>query len=123
VDGSAAGYEALLLEHSTGYQGVTQGRTPLERIARRLGRPLDLERVLAWEDPLDWESLLGRTRSASYVIHEVADRARYEAELRAWFEAEQHGGLVRMPYPGADALRVRPGRLARVVLSVTDEGA
>ncbi|MHC4375624.1 MAG: class I SAM-dependent methyltransferase [Planctomycetota bacterium] len=98
VDGSAAGYEALLLEHSTGYQGVTQGRTPLERIARRLGRPLDLERVLAWEDPLDWETLLGRTRSASYVIHEVADRARYEAELRAWFEAEQHGGLVRMPY-------------------------
>lgn len=68
VDGCAAGYEALLLEHSSGYRGVTQGRAPLERNARRLGRPLDLERVLLWEDPLDWETLLGRTRSASYAI-------------------------------------------------------
>lgn len=98
VDGCAAGYEALLLEHSAGYQGVTQGRTPLERIARRLGRSLDLERVLSWEDPLDWETLLGRTRSASYVIHEVADRPAYEAALRDWFEAEQRDGRVRMPY-------------------------
>lgn len=98
VDGGAAGYEALLLKPSSGYRGVTQGRTPLERIAQRLGRPLDLERVLAWEDPLDWETLLGRTRSASYVIHEVPDRAGYEAELWAWFDSEQRAGRVRLPY-------------------------
>jgi SAM-dependent methyltransferase len=98
LDGFAGSYEELLMRHSAGYRGVTQGRRPLERIAQRLGRPLDLERVLAWEDPLDWETLLGRTRSLSYVIHEVGDRPTFEAELRMLFEAEQVAGRVELPY-------------------------
>lgn len=92
------GYEALLQQYVGGYSGAGQRPTTLERVAERLGRPLELWELWPFEDLLDWEQVLGRTRSTSNVLHGVEDREAFEADLHAWFRGEARGGRVALPY-------------------------
>lgn len=95
-------YEALLERHSREYAEVSKasGRgddnsqwvkaSPLCRDIR--------EHDLHNSQSLDWEGLLGRAWSSSYMIHGNVDRAAFNAELRALFDRHQHQGRVEFAY-------------------------
>ena len=92
------GYEALLQQYVGDYSAAGQRPTALEKVAGRLGRPLELRELWPFEDLLDWEQVLVRTRSTSNVLHGVEDRAGFEADLLAWFRGEARVGRVALPY-------------------------
>lgn len=47
---------------------------------------------------LDWDGLLGRVWSSSYMIHGNVDRAAFDRELRALFDSNNEGGRIRFAY-------------------------
>jgi SAM-dependent methyltransferase len=47
---------------------------------------------------MDWDALLGRANSSSYVIHGVSDRPGFENALRALFDKHAVGGHVDFQY-------------------------
>ena len=47
---------------------------------------------------MDWDALLGRANSSSYVIHGVKDRPGFERALSKLFEKREQGGEVRFNY-------------------------
>jgi SAM-dependent methyltransferase len=101
-----ADYEALLVEHCPDYAEV-QRRTPTEADVRAfLGASAALE-SFDNEQLLDWQGLLGRAMSASYVPKSGPAHQSFVAGLRRAFERHAEGGRVRLPYD----TRVFHGRL------------
>jgi len=47
---------------------------------------------------MDWDALLGRANSSSYVIHGIEDRPGFEKALRALFDKHAAGGHVEFLY-------------------------
>lgn len=101
-DGWQAEYEALLGRFSSEYPVVRKatGRgddnSPWVKSSPRC---VDVaEHEFENGQPLDLEGLLGRAASSSYVLHGVADRAGFEAELRTLFARHQRGGRLTMRY-------------------------
>jgi SAM-dependent methyltransferase len=80
-------YEALLLARSSDYGALNDLRDPRG--------PGGIRYELHWHDHLpSWEAVLGRVSSASYVVHGVADRPAFEAELRALYDRHSVDGGI-----------------------------
>jgi len=93
------GYEALLREHGTDYAQVEHRNLHPAVLAHFFGP--EGCRLLAFANPLeyDWEALLARLHSTSYVPG--PDEPGYlslREGLRALFERHQQGGRVRFDY-------------------------
>jgi SAM-dependent methyltransferase len=91
-------YEALLRRHSSEYPAVPRPREALDRLASHPRVRDWMPAEFAHEQLLDREALLGRARSSSYVVHGVADRAAFEAELQQLFDARAIGGGLPFRY-------------------------
>jgi SAM-dependent methyltransferase len=92
------GYERELLAHSPEYRRLT---THAEAIARLRAHPAvtaTRETEIEHEEWLDWDRLLGRIESSSYVAHGVDDRPAFHAALRALFDRHAVSGRVLWPY-------------------------
>lgn len=95
-------YEALLSRFSSDYAAVSKatGRgDDNSRWVRESAECQDLlEHHLSNAQSLDWQGLHGRAWSSSYVIHGNVDRAAFDAELRALFEAHARDGRIAFEY-------------------------
>lgn len=93
-------YEALLEHFSSEYADIARARdsedaTWVQSSLLCTGiREHDLEN----SQRMDWEALLGRANSSSYVIHGVQDRAGFEKALRALFDKHAREGHVDFMY-------------------------
>ncbi len=97
-DAFSSEYEALLLRASEEYWQIPSDEAIL---ARTRSHPLvrDLrEHEVPHRQVLDREGLFGRAWSSSYVVHGLADRAAFDAELSDLFDRHQRGGRVTIPY-------------------------
>jgi SAM-dependent methyltransferase len=101
-DGWQAEYEALLLEWSEEYGSVRKAVDGGEdHSAWVKASPVckDVtEREFENSQQMDWDALLGRANSSSYVIHGVQDRPGFERALRGLFDKHERGGEVRFNY-------------------------
>lgn len=91
-------YEALLLAHSREYAENARlsdlRGDPRAPIAEAIPHAITTE--FPSQDALSWESVLGRARSASYVMHGIADLPGFERGLRRAYDrhAQPDGTLV-----------------------------
>lgn len=95
-------YEALLKKHSSEYPMVQKAighgddnskwvmTSPLCRNIH--------EANLQNAQTLDWDGLLGRVWSSSYMIHGNVDREAFNRELRGLFDANNDGGRIEFAY-------------------------
>lgn len=95
-------YEALLKKHSSEYPMVQKATGHGDDNSRWvMASPLcrDIREVnLRNAQVLDWDGLLGRAWSSSYIIHGNVDREKFNAELRALFDRHSAGGKVEFAY-------------------------
>lgn len=87
-------YEALLHAHCPAYSDDLRRASALPVAEGLLGAGRCAVLRVPNPQALDWEGLLGRTRSASYVPREEPARSALFAGLRALFERHQRGGRV-----------------------------
>ncbi len=87
------GYDAALKRFSTEYAIAHGDRIPDSARLRTLPGVTSVE-TARFPNPtlLDWAGLQGRAFSASYVQHGVADKAGFERDLKALFEAHAASG-------------------------------
>jgi SAM-dependent methyltransferase len=101
-DGWQAGYEALLRRFSTEYPVIEKAIGTGDDNSGWVKASPECREIEAHEfenaQSLDWEGLLGRAASSSYVLHGVADRAGFEVALRALFDEHAREGRVAMRY-------------------------
>ena len=89
-------YDALLRERCPDY-GKLNERSGEEQLRESLaGRPFR-EASFPVRDRLDWETLVGRAHSASYVANGVSDLPAFDAALRRAFDRHQKDGQVEAP--------------------------
>lgn len=98
-EGFGAAYEALLCAWSSTYADVPTPERTLRRL--RAVRSSTMSATFDHQQVLDRPGVLGRAASASYVVHGVADRAGFDAALRAAFDAHQVEGKVTLRYQTA----------------------
>ena len=81
------GYEALLVKHSSEYRSIRKFDNT-EQAIRDFPGALDV-REAEFTNPrhLDHEALVGLASSSSYIVHGVDDRAGFDRELAALFDA------------------------------------
>jgi SAM-dependent methyltransferase len=93
-------FEALLHRHATDYQQVKHQTAEHDgRIERFFGPAAITRRTFPNEQLFDYDGLLGRVRSSSYMPDETHPAyARMAAELHALFDRHQTGGQVAMLY-------------------------
>jgi SAM-dependent methyltransferase len=101
-DGWQAEYEALLGHWSREYGAVRKAADGgQDHSAWVKASPLCThvtEREFENSQLMDWDALLGRANSSSYVIHGVQDRAGFERALRGLFDRHQQDGEVQFNY-------------------------
>jgi SAM-dependent methyltransferase len=93
-----AAYDLLLREHSTEYEVLLRPEPTLQAILRTEGVSEAGEAAFANRQLLDFEGLLGRAHSSSYVVHGVADHEAFDRALGDLFAQHQTGGQVELPY-------------------------
>jgi SAM-dependent methyltransferase len=81
------GYEALLVKYSSEYRLMKASGNPVQRIRDFAGALDPREAEFPYPRPLDREALLGLVNSSSYIVHGVDDRAGFDRELAALFDA------------------------------------
>jgi SAM-dependent methyltransferase len=92
-----ADYEDLLLKHCPEYSAVQQN-APTEATVRAFLGPSVALTTFDNEQVLDWNGLLGRAMSASYVPKTGPAHDAFVAGLRLSYEHHAVGGRVRLPY-------------------------
>lgn len=94
--GFAAAYDAVLTEHSEAYRAVPRPGPTIEALWERL--PRGEEAVFEHTQELDLASVIGRAWSSSYVVHGVADRGAFDADLERAFREHAVEGRVSLGY-------------------------
>jgi SAM-dependent methyltransferase len=102
-------YEALLQRCSSEYGPLSDLHDPRHKVPAT-AIPGAVSHELFWHDSLHgWDAVLGRVRSASYVVHGVADRPAFESELRGLYDRYAIDGdltwhlrLVAVAWPRRD---------------------
>jgi len=89
-------YDALLREHCKEYAKLHELGADEELRRSLAGRPFR-EAAFRQAQRLDWETLVGRAHSASYVANGVDDLRVFDAALRRAFDRHQQGGRVDAP--------------------------
>lgn len=101
-DGWQAEYEALLGEWSDEYGDVRKAVDGGQDNSAWVKNSNTCEDVQETEfensQVMDWDALLGRANSSSYVIHGVKDRPGFERALRELFEKHAQAGTVKFKY-------------------------
>lgn len=101
-DGWQAEYEAMLHKWSSEYpvaQKATGKGEDNSDWVKNSARCVDVrEQDFKNSQRMDWNALLGRANSSSYVIHGVKDRAGFEAALKTLFERHSVDGFVEFTY-------------------------
>lgn len=95
----AAGYEKLLLDFGIGYAEIKHRHAHEDSVAAFFGQR-DF-RVASFPNPtaLDWDTLVARVNSASYVPKaDHPNHATMSGRLRQLFDADQRDGRVTMDY-------------------------
>lgn len=100
------GYEALLVAHCPDYLKVVHRNVDEAALARFFAPAAPLNFVLDNRQVFDWEGLVARHLSSSFVPRE--DHTGHMAALRALWEQHQHDGLVEFEYD----VRVTVGSLS-----------
>jgi ubiquinone/menaquinone biosynthesis C-methylase UbiE len=91
-------YDAALRAFSSEYTKVPRAKGAIDAL-RRAPEVVELrEAEFPNQQLLDFEGLLGRAHSSSYVAHGVADLPAFDRALRDLFERHQRGGSVPFPY-------------------------
>lgn len=91
-------YEALIGEFGTDYKQVRHTNIDASRIENFFGGPFRLE-VLSNEQVLDFDGLLGRLASSSYLPNETDPRfPEMKDSFRELFERHEKDGHVRIEY-------------------------
>lgn len=91
-------YNALLLRCSSEYTGRQRARATMDAVRLRPEVEALRERGFAYAQELDWETLVDRVSSSSYVAHGVADPQGFLAALRELFARHERSGRVRLDY-------------------------
>lgn len=91
-------YEETLRRHSADYANI--GRHDDARLRIRASPEIVDVRDADFENRqlLDWEGVLGRAWSSSYVVHGVKNRGAFDGELARAFERHQKNGVVEFVY-------------------------
>ena len=101
-EGWQAEYEALLGKWSSEYGDVhkaVDGGQDNSAWVKSHDICTDVqEREFSNSQRMDWDALIGRANSSSYVIHGVSDRPGFEAALRSLFDKHQQDGAVEFRY-------------------------
>jgi len=102
-EGSAflRGLESLLMRHSEAYRERIRPRTVRAMASvERIFAPRRVEVALfPHAQTLDWDGLMGRLRSASYVpLEGHPEHEAFFDGLRELFEVENSGGFVNIEY-------------------------
>jgi len=91
-------YNGLLLRTSSEYTGRERARDTIAAVRAQPEVRALRERAFAYAQQLDWDTLVDRVQSSSYVAHGVADRAGFLAALRDLYAGHQRAGRVRFDY-------------------------
>jgi hypothetical protein len=95
----AEGYEQLLLEFGIDYAKIRHRHAHEEAVTAFFGGPVWRERRFANPTELNWELLVERMNSASYVPRpDAPGYAPMLARLRSLFDASQRDGRIVMAY-------------------------
>jgi SAM-dependent methyltransferase len=101
-DGWQSEYEALLCQWSSEYgdvQKATGNGDDNSGWVKKSPHCIDVrEHNFTNSQRMDWDALLGRANSSSYVIHGVQDRAGFEAALKGLFQRHAAKGHVEFSY-------------------------
>jgi ubiquinone/menaquinone biosynthesis C-methylase UbiE len=91
-------YERLLLDHSASYERISKGPETVAELEAN-GRLRSIRKAdFANNQLLDRDAYRGRVYSSSYVVHEVADKERFDREMMRVFDEHQQGGFVDFVY-------------------------
>jgi SAM-dependent methyltransferase len=100
-DGAAsdfmAAYEGLVERHATDFRLIFHGNVPETAIHSLFQSGPDRHHFI-WDEPLDLDALIGRTRSASYLPSSGHALDAMLADLTAIFERHADDGLVDFHY-------------------------
>jgi SAM-dependent methyltransferase len=91
-------YEAILRRHSADYATVGRHDDAIPRV--RAHPEVEDPREAAFSNRvlMDFDGVLGRAWSSSYVVHGVKDKTRFDAELKSAFDRHQRNGAVPFVY-------------------------
>jgi len=93
-----AAYEALLLEHCSGYSRVPRAEAAIAAL-RGDPRVVNLcEAVFGHDQELDRESWLARVRSSSYVAHGLVRPEEFQKGIEGLFEGFSRSGRLQILY-------------------------
>jgi SAM-dependent methyltransferase len=91
-------YEELLDRFSSEYKRVNHTNTPIERMADLVAPAPLRKEEMGYAQEFDWDGLIGRALSSSYVPLEGEANLRFVADLRDLFDREKRDGIVRFEY-------------------------
>jgi SAM-dependent methyltransferase len=91
-------YEAILRRHSSDYAQVGAHDDAVGKIRTRAEIRDARESAFPNRQSLDFDGLLGRAWSSSYVVHGVKDKSAFDGELRRAFDLHKRKGFVDIVY-------------------------
>lgn len=96
-DGFSEAYESFIHRHALDYTRVRHENIDAGQIAAFFGRP-PYSAGIAHRQVLDWDHLVARVRSSSYMPHAGPEAVAMIDDLRKMFERFQTDGRVVMSY-------------------------
>ncbi len=98
-DAFLEGYEALLLRHGTDYTSINHRQITDDVVAAFFAPGKLARHAFTYTQELEWEGLLGRCLSSSYVpARGTSEAESMMRDLRALFDATSTHGVVQMVY-------------------------
>ena len=91
-------YETILRGHSPEYAAIGTHDDAVTFIRKHPEARDPRGAAFPNRQTMDFEGVLGRAWSSSYVVHGVKDRAAFDADLKAAFDRHQRGGVVDFIY-------------------------
>ncbi|HZL73515.1 MAG TPA: methyltransferase domain-containing protein, partial [Planctomycetota bacterium] len=91
-------YEAVLRRHSDDYAKVGAHDDAVGKIRAHPEVRDPREAGFACTQTLDFDGVLGRAWSSSYVVHGVKDRAAFDSDLKSAYDRHQKRGAVDFIY-------------------------
>lgn len=91
-------YEDLLLRYSSEYRAIPKPDEATQFLRQSRAVSNLLERTFDNVQVMNWDALMGRANSSSYVAHGVADRSGFDRDLKSLFDRYASSGQVEFRY-------------------------
>jgi SAM-dependent methyltransferase len=91
-------YEAILRRHSEDYAKIGAHDDAVSKIRAHPEIREPREAAFPYRQSMDFDGVLGRAWSSSYVVHGVKDRVAFDGELRSAYDRHQRAGTVNFVY-------------------------